>query len=93
MYVASVNEGEMTIADDTYRDRNYFICPTYNPESNLLQKKIMARHERINGRIKSFRVLTTPFRHNLDLHPTCFLAVANLVQLQILNKYEIDLEI
>lgn len=84
-YITMVNAGETTIADDTYKDAAYFIYPSGFPDSIALQKRIMARHETINARLKQFSVLTKPFRHRLNLHPICFHAIANITQLMILN--------
>ena len=77
--------GEKTIGDRGYNDGTYFINPYTNPESNLLQKRIMCRHETVNKRIKQFGVLSKPFRHDLDDHCDCFVAVCHLVQLMIRN--------
>lgn len=93
LYISAVLPNEMTLADDTYRDGLFFIHPHGNPESVVKQKQFMARHETVNGRLKSFRVLSSTFRHNLTLHARCFNAVANLVQLMILNGeplYEVE---
>lgn len=80
-----VDPDEMTLADDTYRDALYFIHPHGYPESVQKQKQYMARHETVNGRIKSFRVLSAVFRHDLTFHSDCFHAIANIVQLMIMN--------
>ena len=85
VYTQMIEPGEMTLADDTYRDVLYFIHPHGNPESVQKQKQFMARHETVNGRMKSFRVLSSVYRHNLTFHSNCFYAVANIVQLMIMN--------
>ena len=85
-YVYMVRPNEMTIADEGYTDRNYFIH----------DQRIMARHETVNRRMKQFGVLGQKFRHNRSLHPQCFYAVANLTQFMIANGeslFEIDDEI
>lgn len=82
-YTSMVQANEMTVADEGYRDRNYFI---YN-------KDIMARHETVNRRLKQFSVLNQKFRHQRHLHPQCLHAVANLTQLMIANGerlYDLD---
>jgi hypothetical protein len=84
-YTSAIVRGEMTIADDGYGDSNYFIHPKQFPRSSVQQKKIMARHETINRRLKQFSILTVPFRHELNKHPTCFHAVANITQMMIMN--------
>ena len=81
MYMVRPNE--MTVADEGYNDQNYFIH----------DKRIMARHETVNRRMKQFGVLSQKFRHDRGLHPQCFHAVANLTQLMIANGerlFEID---
>lgn len=87
-YIHAVDIGERTIADDTYKDSNYFIYPTApdtTTESGRLQKKIMARHETVNRRLKIYSVLTTKYRHDIDSHRSCFYAVANVTQLMLLH--------
>jgi hypothetical protein len=51
----------------------------------LQKKKILARHETVNKRIKQFCCLNFRFRHYLHLHPRFFHAVVNLTQLMNLN--------
>jgi hypothetical protein len=85
LYTSMVEDGEMTVADEGYNDVNFFIFPANNPDSAALQKRIMARHETINRRLKLFKVLKEPFRHELTLHPKCFYAVANITQLMLVN--------
>lgn len=84
-YIDQVEQGEMTLADKGYRDATYFLTPWTHPESSGHQKRIMARHETVNGRLKFFAVLRRSFRHELHLHTQCFHAVANIVQLELKN--------
>lgn len=77
--------GEKTVADNTYKDPYYFIYPHGNPESIALQKRIMARHETANDRLKNFKVLSTKFRHKLEKHSLCFHAVVNITQVMLCN--------
>jgi len=60
-YTSAILKDEMTVADDTYRDCDYFIHPHGYPNSVELQKQIMSRHETINKRLKEFRVLSSPY--------------------------------
>lgn len=78
-----VAPGEMTVADDGYKDRNFFIYPTANPESAARQKEIMARHETLNKRLKSFNVLNFPYRHDISTHHECFHAVINVTNVTL----------
>jgi hypothetical protein len=46
----------------------------------------MSRHETMNGRLKAFfKLLSTPFRHNLNFHRAYFFAIVNIVQLSFQN--------
>lgn len=85
-YVDAVGPDEMTIADDTYKDANFFIYPSGNPESIREQKRIMARHETVNRRLKQWGVLQKVFRHSLQLHSPCFYAVVNVTQIMFDNN-------
>jgi len=84
-----LNEGEKVLADKGYRDGGqFFITPFTNP-GNLLEmnfnrqhKKVMARSESVNKRIKQFNVLHQ-FRHEEQKHYTCFAAVINITQLDL----------
>ena len=80
----SLFEGEKIIADKGYNDLNFFHFPNGNDEDQQL-RKILARHETVNRRIKQFCCMNYKFRHSLHLHPRFFHAVVNLTQLMIEN--------
>lgn len=82
-YIYAVEENEKTLADKGYMDREYFVNSRYYPESARTQKQIMARHESVNSRLKQFGVLRNAYRHSVESHPTCFMAVANIVQVSL----------
>lgn len=82
-YIYSVRAGEKTMADKGYNDRNYFILKT--DENKILHRRIMARHETVNKRIRQFNVLKHPFRNNIQKHPLVFHAVVNITELMIEN--------
>jgi len=42
-------------------------------------------HETVNEKFKNFKALLLPFLHDVDKHPTCFKAVAVLMQLAVKN--------
>jgi len=84
-YINFVDDEEKTIADNGYRDRNYFICPMAYPLSIFRIKQYLARHETVNKRIRHFMVLSNRFRHELQKHRPCFYAVVNLTQIAIQN--------
>lgn len=80
-FVLGLREGEKAIADRGYNDPDYFNFPNGNNDEK--KKAIMARHETLNGRLKSFSFLQNRFRHDLHLHPLYFNAVVNLTQMMI----------
>ena len=49
LYIHQVYEDEMTLADDGYKDRDFFIYPYAYSHSSQRQKEAMARHETVNG--------------------------------------------
>ena len=84
--------GEKVIADGGYKGEPGIWAKGHDQLSKRARKvegKIRARHETVNARLKNFCVLSTRFRHTLNLHAHCFYAVANLVQLAM--KHEMPL--
>lgn len=71
---------EITLADKGYRLQRYFKQP-----SNAKEKRILARHETLNGRLKEFSILSVRFRNALKKHPMVFHAIVNVTQLSIEN--------
>lgn len=71
---------EVTLADKGYRLNNFFKNP-----SNAKQKRILARHETFNGRLKEFAILNNRFRNSLKKHPMVFHALTNVLQVSISN--------
>ena len=68
---------EITLADKGYRLAGKFKKP-----SNRHEKRLLARHETLNGRLKQFDILSNRFRNSLKKHPPVFHAV---VQVSIMN--------
>ena len=54
-------------------------------EADAMQKRVQGRHETVNSRLKSFRILDQVYRHDPTQHGYVFWAVAVLVQLSIKN--------
>lgn len=82
---------EKVLADGGYRDGGVF-CETPSGLNNSDQKmKAIARsrHETLNRRLKQYAVLVQAFRHDLQRHVYCFHAIANIVQLDIMNGNEL----
>lgn len=83
LYVRSVNVGEKTIADRIYKDTNFFILP--NNQNKKVHKRILARHETVNKRLRHFAILKNTFRHDITKHPMVFHAVVNVTQVILEN--------
>lgn len=81
--VSYLDIGEKIVADKGYRNPLHFIYPNGNQIPYALHKRILARHETVNRRLKSWGVLGQIYRHDIDSHWLCFTAVANLVQVTI----------
>jgi hypothetical protein len=89
-FVYGLQAGEKAAADKGYNDGfEYFYTPYLNPFSeehrifNWRHKKMMARHEMVNKRMKEFKVLRS-WRHFDDAkHRLCFGAIINIIQLQL----------
>jgi DDE superfamily endonuclease len=81
--------GERVEADEGYRGHEDKIkCPSNpaNPPENLvMQGRVRARHETLNGRLKNWGILSQVFRHDISLHGPVFRACAVITQLAIKN--------
>ncbi len=84
VFVHMLEPNERAIADDGYMDNNYFVNPR-NSQNYPKIKKILARHETINKRLKQWKCLGSRFRHPLYRHPLCFHAILNITQIRIGN--------
>ena len=90
----NLDENEYVIADGTYADEKCFQPPgRFHPAHKPLSL-IRARHENLNSRLKVFNVLSTKFRHGLNRHRSCFMAVVNVtclsLQIEPLCHLELD---
>ena len=74
---------ERVVADRGYRQCKRFFIPKNGGKDNKVIRRILARHENVNRRIKSFDCVAGKFRHDLLLHSTCFLAVVDVAQIAI----------
>lgn len=86
-----LQDNEKVICDSGYPDEK---CITPSGRYDFLSSvhnSLRARHEALNGRLKMFKVLATKFRHDLSLHAMCFFAVANTVQLGLLENPLFDI--
>lgn len=67
VFIRRLNSGEEALADKGYQDQHYF----ENPEGDQRKKRISARHEAGNGRIKQFCCMKYRFNPALFVYP-CF---------------------
>ena len=74
---------ERVVADRGHRQCKRFFVPKNGSKGNKVIRRILARHENVNRRIKSFDCMAGKFRHDLLLHNVHFLAVVNIVQIAI----------
>ena len=76
---------EMVQADKGYKGRRrcwtWYNQPTQ--EERDIASRVRARHETVNSRFKTFKALSTPFRHPRSKHILCFRAAATIVQLEM----------
>ena len=83
--------GEHVIADDKYNHLPFFLCPVKDSftERDLIMRRILARHENVNSRVRRFRILRDYYIGNLKFHPTIFKAIVNLCQVEIDNMHKL----
>ena len=74
---------ERVVADWGHRQCKRFFVPKNGSKDNKVIRRVLARHENVNRRIKSFDCMVGKFRHDLLLHNIYFLAVVNIVQIAI----------
>lgn len=69
----------------TLADKGYRLTGKFKQPENAFEKRVLARHETLNGKLKEFNILVERFRHPLHKHPSVFHAVINIVQVAIMN--------
>lgn len=81
-----LQDAEKVLADGGYKDgvNGKTVNPNgLNDWDQYMKKVARARHETINGKLKSFAILGDRYRGNLLFHKYIFMAIANLVQVGI----------
>lgn len=79
-----LGRNESIIADCGYTDSK---CVSKFQTSNKHKfRRIRARHERVNMIFKSFKILSSVYRHNLYNHRRYTFAIANIVQMMIIHE-------
>ena len=83
----SLEPREFYIADGGYYDGyNYAVTPTgYHLYSNRVRALVRARHKNINRRFKTWKCLSSRWRHPLEKHGMVMRAVANIVQVGLMT--------
>lgn len=66
-------------------DKGYRLQGFFKQPSTAKEKRALARHETLNGRLKEFAILSVRFRNSVKKHPLVFHAVINVTQLSIVN--------
>jgi hypothetical protein len=81
--------GERVEANEGYRGHPDKIkCPgnNVNPaENRAMQGRVRVRHKTLNGRLKTWGILSQVFRHHITMHGDVFRACAVVTQLTIEN--------
>ena len=85
--VYALDPGEYYLADGGYRDGNqYSVTPTgLNFFEDHQKAVVRARHETYNKRLKQWGALRQLYRHDRTTHSQVFRAIANIVQVTIMN--------
>ncbi len=55
-------------------------------ESRVMQGRVRACHKTLNGRLKTWGILSQVFRHHITMHGNVFRACAVVMQLTIENR-------
>ena len=75
-FVNLIDQGlnEHVIADDKYNHLPFFVCPVKDSftKRDLIMRRILARHENVNSRVRRFRILRNCYIGNLKFHLTIF---------------------
>ena len=81
--------GKKMIADKGYIGHDPELCTPNDQDYPLVKgfkRRVRARQECYNARIKEFRILSDRFRHDLSKHKMVFEAVCVIVQYDIDNE-------
>jgi len=76
--------GEKVVADRGYRVGSRICHPDYGTEEQQeAMNTARARHETVNGRLKTWKSMKQGFRHSLDKHYLVFRAALVIEQIKI----------
>ena len=82
-FVQLLRPGEKVVADRGHKDGRCFVQAKTGSLRHKRRQNMLARHENVNRRVKSFDSLSGAFRHDVSKHHVCFHAVVNIVQIAI----------
>ena len=88
-----LDSNKLVITDNGYKKQEMFYSWYGDDKYKRLHSLIRARHICVNGKLKSFRVLTKKFRQNLHFHAFCFLAIVHVRKLEIDRSPLFDLRV
>ena len=74
---------KQAVTNRDYQGDRHFMHPKAGFKFNMRLKQIIARHENINRRVKSFACLSEIFCYDLSLYYVFFQVVINIVQVSI----------
>ena len=78
---------EKVIADRGYRDSS--VChpdTAVNEQHRHAMSVLRARHETINGQLKTWKILKNVFRHDITKHHIVFWTIVVIEQVKIENR-------
>lgn len=78
-----LKENEKVISDGGYQDRSCVRKVHCTSQELKTHKRIRARHETSNRRLRHFNILRHRFRHQPHKHGMVFRAIINIVQLEM----------
>jgi hypothetical protein len=84
-----IEHGKKMIADRGYTGYDEELSTPNaldQPEMKAFKRRVRARQETVNARVKEFRILSDRFRHDLSKHQMVFEAVCVIVQYNIDNE-------
>ena len=87
--VEMLDMGEWIVTDEGYSDGREFCLNKkwrgFPRWWKRMAARALSKHERINSELKRFQILSTAFRgKDLDEHGEAFMAIANVVQIQMM---------
>jgi hypothetical protein len=88
--MSKIPPGKKAIGDSGYKgepDKVSVHNTLDSQEVTRFKNRVRARHENFNGRIKSFHILDTRFRHGHAKHKTVFEAACVIMQYDIENGH------